>query len=227
MLKFLLSATCLLMLCLSGQAQSYRQGNFNVQFRDSRPIRELTDSHQTVAILPPDAVFRRQSDINSESERQKLSSVQSIVFQQEIYDRLTKASPGRVKYQPVELTNKVLFENNIGLTTVSSYDPADLGRLLGVDAVLLVRGSEVFTNPKGPAVAASLGQVAIAVVAGSSGNSYAGVTETIRTRTELWDTGTSEKVWNFDTQQYRGALAPNTPKRQWMKYLAKRIPYSY
>ncbi|GHB57465.1 hypothetical protein GCM10007390_08610 [Persicitalea jodogahamensis] len=131
-----------------------------------------------------------------------------------------------MKYQPTDLTNKILSENNIDLATVSLYEPADLGRLLGVDAVLIVRGSELFTRSKGPAVAASLGQAAMAAV-GPIGNPYGSITEAIRTHTELWDSNAAEKVWNFDTQQYRAALSPNAPKRQWMRRLAKGIPYSY
>ncbi|WP_373513294.1 hypothetical protein, partial [Persicitalea sp.] len=146
--------------------------------------------------------------------------------QREMYDQLTNASLGRAKYQPIELTNKILSENNIDLAAVSFYAAADLGRLLGVDAVLMVRGSEQFRKSKGPAVAASLGQAAIAAVAPLA-NPYAGITEAIRTHTELWDSNTAEKVWSFDTQQYRAALSPNAPKRQWMRRLAKGIPYSY
>jgi hypothetical protein len=220
MKRYLLSTICTLMMCILGQ------GILKAQFRDSRPIRELTDQHQSVAILPPDAVFWNESESPSEIERQQVSLTRSIIFQQDIYNRLTRASLGKIKYQPIELTNRILSENNIDLTAIAFYEPAELGKLLGVDAVLVVRGNEMFARSKSHAVASTISQIAIAPVAPGS-NLNADITEVIRTHTELWDTNTAEKVWNYDARQYRKALFPKAPERQWMGRLAKAIPYSY
>lgn len=104
---------------------------------------ELTRGHQKIAVLPFEMVFTGKVPRGLAPEDVRLiEEDESVAFQWSLYNRLLNRSsvhrrrPILVDLQPVEMTNRLLAENGIGIRDSWTMDTGELARLLGVDAVV-------------------------------------------------------------------------------------------
>lgn len=101
---------------------------------------------ETIAVLPFEMVFagKQPADLGPEEIR-AIETVESLAFQQALYDRLLDHSsarrrrPIRVRIQPPETTNRLLDERGLALREVWQAPAERLAATLGVDAVLRTR----------------------------------------------------------------------------------------
>ena len=132
---------------------------------------------------------------------------------------LTRKQRGELKanIQSVNQTNALLKKEGIDLHELDLYTPQELGKILGVDCVVM--GS--FETSKPMSGAAALG---VAVLFGSLG----AATQSATCNLDFYDTRDGELVVNY-LKQIKGSLGSNSQDliNVLMRKVTRRIPYTY
>ncbi len=113
---------------------------------ESPRLAEREAARETIAVLPFEMIFTGNlpADVGP---RQILAieEAESLAFQHAFYNRLldrssaTRKQPILVRIQPVQTTNRILSENQIGVRESWTLPPDELAETLGVDAVIRTR----------------------------------------------------------------------------------------
>ncbi len=113
---------------------------------ESPRLAEREPTRDTVAVLPFEMVFTGQvpADV-SPDEILAIEEAESLAFQHAFYNRLldrssvTRKRPILVHLQPIETTNRILSESEIGIRESWDLPAEELAQTLDVDAVIRTR----------------------------------------------------------------------------------------
>jgi len=112
------------------------------QYYTVSDFEEKTVDHQTIAVLPFEMVYRGIPPKElTEEDIQRIEILESKAFQSSFFNGVLASTRKRrnqlrVDFQHYSKTIKLLKENEIGIRDSWGEDPAELAKLLGVDAVV-------------------------------------------------------------------------------------------
>ena len=116
-----------------------------VDYRSPQLAARTTD-HKTVAVLPFEMVFTGKAPKGlTAGQIARIEDAESLAFQSSLYHRLLNRSSAhrdrriRIDLQPVEVTNRILDDQGIGLRESWGMPAEKLAFVLGVDAVVRTR----------------------------------------------------------------------------------------
>ncbi len=131
-MRKILAGFVLVLLC-SCTAVDYRSSDFVPK----------TQSHQTIAVLPFEMVFQGKAPANWTAQQiWQIEQEESLAFQSALHDFLLRRSgPDRrariyIDIQPVQTTNGILADHDIGIVESWSLPAEELAEILEVDAVV-------------------------------------------------------------------------------------------
>ena len=109
-------------------------------------FQEAALDHQSVAVLPVEMVYMGKAPKGLDADDiLRIEEGESLAFQASLYNyMLDRSSPHRrrpiwISIQPIEVTNQLLSEEELGVRETWSLPAKELAELLGVDAVVRTR----------------------------------------------------------------------------------------
>ena len=181
----------------------------------SPDAKTLALNHKSLAIIPPSVSIappRRNADVNVLKEQQK---IESLNFQKEMYAWLLKRKmQGKVMPEilDIETTNSKLKKAGYPDNPLT---PAELCRILGVDAVM---GSNYYLSKPMSEGAA----IAVGIIFGMWGSP-----NEVTVSLNLQDCENTKLIWNYD-HKYSGSIgsSPAQLVDGLMRNASKKMPYS-
>lgn len=180
---------------------------------------EISKSQHTVAILPFEVTIeagKLPKDIDQETIF-KMEEDESGVFQKQLYSMfLEKQAKGEytVEFQDISETNSLLAKSGVDYADLESYGKADLGKILGVDAIL--SGTIRRSRPMSTGAAIVTG-----VLFGAMGS-----TNRVDINVDIHDAGNAKLLWKLD-HSVSGSVGSSSEglAKSLMKKVSKKFPY--
>ncbi|MEZ4827345.1 MAG: hypothetical protein R3C61_13860 [Bacteroidia bacterium] len=187
--------------------------------------------HREIAILPVEIDYSGPAVSRfSDEDFREIDDRESRFYQESLYNSLLRKANKNVKVsvQPVERTNAVLRANKISIHESWEMDPAELARMLNVDAVvrLHVEESRYLSNAAGFGL--ELGR---AVVFGPyNGPLPAGPIKTadVRVSCSIFDGDSGSLLWKLGIDQDASwNYTPEEIINNLNRRIARKFPYKY
>jgi hypothetical protein len=124
----------LLFILILASYQSFSQKNI---YENSR-FDELSDNHETLAIVPFIAKLELEQSLSKE-EQKKLAEREGYAVQDALetyFSRRKKRKKFNVEFQNIKNTNALLAQNNITYKNIDIYTVKQLAEILGVDGII-------------------------------------------------------------------------------------------
>jgi hypothetical protein len=142
---------------------------------------------------------------------------ESVTFQQQLYSMfLERQAKGEytVEFQDVDETNALLAKANVNYDNLSDYTKAEIGNILGVDA--MISGNIRRSRPMSTGAA-----ITTAILFGVAGN-----TNRVDVNVNLHDTANGKLLWKLDHSE-SGSLGSSSEglAKSLMKKVSKKFPY--
>ncbi len=142
---------------------------------------------------------------------------ESVTFQQQLYSMfLERQAKGEytVEFQDVDETNALLARANVNYDNLSDYTKAEIGNILGVDA--MISGNIRRSRPMSTGAA-----ITTAILFGVAGN-----TNRVDVNVNLHDTADGKLLWKLDHSE-SGSLGSSSEglAKSLMKKVSKKFPY--
>ena len=176
-------------------------------------------THQEVAVLPF-AVTIAQKNTSEGNDLAAITSAEKeegVIFQKQLYSQFLKRwSKGEytVKFQDVDETNVLLRRANMADGQIENFTKAEIGKALGVDAV--ISGTIKRDKPMGNGAA-----VASALLLG-----FGGATNSVNVNMTVHDTKAGGLLWSYDHEVKGGVgSSPESVSKSLMKGSSKKFPY--
>jgi hypothetical protein len=180
---------------------------------------QVKATHHTVALLP----FFVTVEAGKLPEGMDAAAVaqmekdESVTFQQQLYSMfLERQAKGEytVEFQDVDNTNALLAKANINYDNLSQFTKAEIGSILGVDA--MISGNIRRSRPMSTGAA-----ITTAILFGVSGN-----TNRVDVNVNLHDAVKGSLLWKLDHSE-SGSLGSSSEglAKSLMKGISKKFPY--
>jgi hypothetical protein len=178
---------------------------------------KLKNEHHLVAVLPFFVTIeagKLPKDITQETINQ-MQKDEAFNFQQQPYSMLLeKQAKGEytVEFQDVDQTLALLAKQNITYENLGEYTKTDIGKILGVDAIL--SGNIRRSRPMSTGAA-----IATALILGVAGN-----TNRVDVNVNLHDANSGKLLWKLDHQE-SGSLGSSSEglAKSLMKGISKKF----
>lgn len=191
-------------------------------------------SHEVIALLPYQMIFEGKLPKNVDEEQLQDDQIdQSFDFQRTLYYGLQKKKQLRnknrlrIRIQNYRETNKLLSEAGVVPHEAHQKSPAELGAILGVDAILYTTAF----RQRFKSDAASVGiDVADQILTSASGGSIRlgnlSRTNFIEVSSAVFDVKTEQVLWEaIDTEEINYSRTARQSINQKNSWLARRFPY--
>lgn len=176
-------------------------------------------THKEVAVLPFEVTIgQKNMTEGADSTALKLAEKEEgVVFQRQLYSQFLKRwSKGEytVKFQDVDETNILLRRANMAEGETQNYTKAEIGKALGVDAV--ISGTIKRDKPMSTGAA-----VASAFLLG-----FGGATNSVNVNMTVHDAESGGLLWSYD-HEVKGGLGSSAEgvSKSLMKGSSKKFPY--
>ena len=181
--------------------------------------------HRTIALLPAN-IIQANPKLKEAAEKYGYS------FQEQLYLQLSNDATNKiatdVTLQSLEKTNSFLLQNNLTIEQAYQSQPADLLKLLGVDAVVMVTLTDKGDLTQGPAPGLSGGR-GIYNSGGSNPNALDLQINPVQLEmnANLYDAVDGKLIWR--TYRKAGTDLPSNMDalaQYYSSWIAKRLPYN-
>lgn len=180
----------------------------------------LANEHQTLAILPFDAIVKlrpKQMEQFTPEEFAKLQEDEGFAIQSALYGFFIRRKANGsfdIDFQDVSRTNALLTQHEITPANIKSYTKEELAKVLGVDAV--VGGTLVTDKPMSEAASAVLGLLV----------GFYGTTNSGKCTVNIHDGETGELLFRYEKALARSLGSDtNTVINAMMRKASRKIPY--
>jgi hypothetical protein len=195
---------------------------------------EKTGTHRIIAILPFEMVFTGHKPKKLTYEQvQKIEEIESISFQRSFYDLLMEESssysrhPVRIDIQPIQVTNRILDENQISIRDSWQMETVELARVLDVDAVVRTQVEKRRYMSDGTSLGIEIGTgILSALLDDSSFFSITLPTNDIKARSFIFNGRDGALLWTVKvTDQTDWHMPANAIIENINRYFAAKFPY--
>lgn len=176
-------------------------------------------THKEVAVIPFDVTIGQKelkegADLAAVAASEK---EEGVVFQKQLYSQFLKRwSKGEytVKFQDADETNVLLRRANMANENIENFTKAEIGKALGVDAV--ISGTIKRDKPMSTGAA-----VATTFLLG-----FGGATNSVNVNMTVHDATEGSLLWSYD-HEVKGGLGSSAEgvAKSLMKHSSKKFPY--
>jgi len=180
---------------------------------------DFQSTHKQVAVIPFEVTIGQKKlpkgmDAASVKDAEKQ---EGIVFQKQLYSQFLKRwSKGEytVEFQDVDETNVLLRRANMAEDNIENFTKAEIGKALGVDAVI----SGKIKRDKPMSTGAAIATVALL--------GFGGTTNSVNVNMTVHDSEEGSLLWSYD-HEVKGGLGSSAEgvAKSLMKNSSKKFPY--